>query len=259
MLDIHWRCGFGYGDFVTGLGYAHTSSLKYKTPTHITFHWNHSEDYKESIEDPETIIDRMQYVYSTMRKLDNVEVSYKVNSNFPYRFVNNLDEFNPLHGLWYTNLDTTNTNMVVLWRSKYNTYFPGEKKDPAHDRWDSVISYLQHNGYTVKEVTYRTPICEVLDCIRQCRFGIGYDGMVHQLFKYMWKPLIVMCKRHNLNRLLVPTASLEHNVDNLFKKGVEVYVNESKARCIRYNNELEAWLDTYSNPTMHSLYNKPNG
>ena len=46
MLDIEWKTGVGYGDFVTGLGYAHTTCLKYQTPVNINFHWNHSKDFK---------------------------------------------------------------------------------------------------------------------------------------------------------------------------------------------------------------------
>lgn len=259
MLDIEWRSGFGYGDFVTGLGYAHVASIKYQTPTNITFHWNHSKRYKESKQDPETIIDRMHYVYDTMQKLDNVEISFKCNSSLPYRFINNLDEHEPLHGLWYSNLEIQESNVVVLWRSKFNTYFPGTEKDPAHNEWDDIIEYLEDSNYTVKEVTYRTPIRDVIEYMRICKFGIGYDGMVHQLFKYMWKPLVVICKRPKLNNLLVPQAAVESDINKFYLNGIDSYVKQSQVRCIQYKDKLDRWLSNYRDAKTHPLYNKPNG
>ena len=193
MFDIQWRAGFGYGDFVSGLGYAHNASIKYNTKVNITFHWEHGSSYRESPQDPETIIERMWYIYGTMEKSEEVKIFVKTSSKPKYRFINHLDEFNPIHGLWNTTLHNTYTNKVVLWRSKYNTFFPGTDKDPAHDHWDKIIDWLTYLGYSVSEVTYRTPISDVMKDISECSFGIGYDGMIHQLFKYMWKPLIVLC------------------------------------------------------------------
>ena len=45
MLKIEWRSAFGYGDFVTGLGYAHTASIKYETDVQLRFHWETDGSY----------------------------------------------------------------------------------------------------------------------------------------------------------------------------------------------------------------------
>lgn len=116
MLEIQWRSGFGYGDFVSGLGYAHGASKKYQTDVQLTFHWNQDANHKEHESETETIIERMYYVYSVMNKLENVSICHRANSNIDYRFINNLDEFDPLHGLWYSNLTNESSNTVVLWR-----------------------------------------------------------------------------------------------------------------------------------------------
>lgn len=256
MLKIKWRSGFGYGDFVTGLGYAHNASIKYQTPVDVNFHWSHGLNHKETSDDPETIIDRMWYVYSTMKHLSNVSVNITTDSKPEWRFVNNLDEFNAVHGVWFNNLETETTNTVVLWRSKYNTFFPGVQKDPVWNEWDSVIRWLTDQGYTVREVTYRTPVKEVIDAIRVCRFGIGYDGMVHQLFKYLWKPLIVLCERHSLNQLLVPTAALERDVSNLFKNGVNYYLEDSRKKIDLVEQRHNLFISDYQNYKQHPDYMK---
>lgn len=255
MLHIDWRSGFGYGDFVTGLGYAHNASIKYQTPVNINFHWNHSKDYKETDQDPETIVDRMHYVYGTMRQLDSVQVNVVTDSNPDYRFINNFGEFNPLHGLWHTSMDLEVTNLVVMWRSKYNTYFPGTKKDPVSDRWDEIVQWLQQQGYDVREVTYRTPIAEVMELIRTCQFGIGYDGMIHQLFKYIWKPIVVMCERFDLNQLLIPQAALESKVENLYKNGIDYYLIKSQHNIDLFKQKHNQYINNHDDYMRHPLYN----
>ena len=259
MLDIQWRSAFGYGDFVTGLGYAHGASIKYETDVQLTFHWDQDLDHKEHPGETETIVERMYYVYNTMTPLENVIVKHNTNSKLDYRFINNLDEFNPLHGLWYSSLLNTTNNTVVLWRSKYNTFFPGMQKDPACNDWDYIIKKLIDSGYDVREVTYRTPINEVMELIRTCKFGIGYDGLIHQLYKFMWKPLIVVCQRHSLNRLLIPQAALVSNCEQLFEKGVTNLVNESMNRCAIIREQHKNWMSDKQVAFKHDLFNKKIG
>ncbi len=259
MLNVEWRSGFGYGDFVTGLGYAHNASVKYNTNVTINFHWNHSLDYKESVDDPETIVDRMYYVLSTMLPRDGVHVTHTMNSKPEFRFINNFEEMNPLHGLWHSNLTMCSTKSVVMWRSKFNTFFPGEAKDPIYNRWDSVVQWLTDQNYTVHEVTYRTPIREVINKIRECEFGIGYSGMVHQLFKYMWKPLIVISNRHEFNKLTIPQASLLKSDTDLYTNGIEVYINDSRQKIKYFKNKWHEWVHNKQDATKHVLYNMQVG
>jgi len=255
MLNIEWRSGFGYGDFVTGLGYAHNASIKYETDVSINFHWKHDLDFLESQNDPETIIERMYYVYGTMLPRENVHVTHTTNSSPRFRFINNVDEFNPLHGLWHPNINLTTTKSVVLWRSKYNISFPGKDKDPIYNRWDNVIRWLEEQGYTIQEVTYRTPIRDVINKISSCEFGIGYSGMVHQLFKYMWKPLIVVSNRHTFNKLTIPQASLLRDDSELYKNGVATYVGDSKKKIDFLKHELNKWVHDKQDIRKNPLYN----
>ena len=258
MLDIEWRAGIGYGDFVTGLGYAYTSSQKYNTPVSITFYWDHSEDYLFSTEDNETIVNRCRYIESIMQPNPLVEVHHKYDTRLLYRFKNQLDEFNPLHGLWYSTLKREPSNIVVVWTSRNNISFPGYDKDPAYDMWDGIIEVVRSFGYDVREITYRTPVAEAMDLIRKCKFGIGYDGLAHQLFKFMWKPLIVCCKRTQLNRLLVPQASLVSDPFKLLNESfLKERVKESILRVNITHKEHQQYIQTKQNYYEHRLFNTP--
>jgi hypothetical protein len=259
VLDIQWRSGFGYGDFVTGLGYAHNASIKYETDVDITFHWDHSHDYRHSSNDPETIIDRFWTVYNDIEKLENVRVFVKTDSKVNYRFINNLDEFNRVHGVWNSPSPVTDDGYILLWTSRYNTYFPGYDKDPICNQWGDLVHYLNNVGYRTIEVTYRTPVEEVLDLIRRCHIGVGYDGMIHQLFKLYRKPCLIFCKRKELNDLLLPFASQEISLNRFKRMTLEHYRQESKKRIRRVMKEYNEWLYDKCDPTSHELYNKPIG
>lgn len=255
-LDIQFRSGFGYGDFISGLAYAHNASIKYKTPVDITFHWDHSIDYLHDSSDPETIVDRFYTCYDDLVKLDDVRVNISCDSPLPYRFINHLDELSPYHSYWQSLRKNRNDGIVLIWSSRHNTYFPGHKKDPIYNRWNELSEHLENIGFTVREITYRTPIAEILDLISRCHIGIGYDGMIHQLFKIYQKPILVFCKRHDLNRLLVPHASLEISYERFLKRGVDFYRHDSLRKLKRVQKDYHRWLYDHQDYTKHSLYNK---
>ena len=255
MLEVDWRTGVGYGDFVTGLGYAHTASLRYLIPVKLTLYWDHSEDYLFSNKDTETIVDRCKYIQSIMRPNPLVEVHHVFNSRLPYRFKNQLDEFNPLHGLWYSTLLPKKSNTVVLWSSRHNETFPGYDKDPAYDYWPVIAQRIGDMGYNVVEVTYRTPISNVIRLINECEFGIGYDGLAHQLFKFMWKPLIVCCKRVGLNKLLIPQAHIVDDPTILLNGSIEDCAKRSISNLNQTKVKHQQYINDKQDHTKHRLFN----
>ena len=257
QLNVQWRTGVGYGDFVTGLGYAFSSSIKYQMPVNITFHWNHEKDFLYHPLDPESLVDRCNYIHSTMINNNMVTVNHIYNSNPKFRFFNQLDEFNPCHGLWYSNLEQKESNIVVLWSSQKNVEKTTHDKDPALEYWDMIKYYLYEKGFDVREVTYRTPVRKLVELINVCKFGVGYDGLAHQIFKYIWKPLIVFCKRISLNRILIPQASLESNVESFFYKGHNFYLDDSINRINYYKKLHKQYLDHKVNALEHKFYNTP--
>ncbi len=259
MFNIEWKTGIGYGDFVTGLGYAHNACLKYLTPVNITFHWNHAKNFLFSDIDTETIVERCDYIYSVMQQNPLVSVTHKYNSCPNFRFINQLDEHHRVHGIWHSRLEPIESNIVVLWTSRHNIEPPPNYKDPAKKHWDLIEKKLKENGYDVIEVTYRTPVREVVDLINRCAFGIGYDGLAHQLFKFMWKPCIVLCERLLLNELLIPQAALEKDPQKFLDTNLNYYLNKSSKKIEFFKKQHEVYINSYVNPYEHELYNTPIG
>lgn len=254
---IDWRSKEGYGDFITGLGYSHSSVLKYQRPVHINFHWPNPKNYLLSDKDKEPIFFRFEHVFSWFKPVKNLTITHQFNSIPDYRFINELEEFNPLHGLWYSNKQlSVQSGLVVLWTSRYNLSFPGYHKDPLYDHWDKIVDQLKLLGYTVVEVTYRTPIKEVMNLIAKCEFGIGYEGMIHQLFKFMWKPLIVCSSRVDLTKLLIVQASIITDPAQLIYKDISRYIIESKNNIRKALMQHKKYVEDIQDPTKHPLYNK---
>lgn len=257
-FNIEWRSKTGYGDFITGLGYAHSSTIKYQQPVHINFHWPHAIDVKQHPVEPETIYDRFNHILTYMKPVEGLTISHTWDSIPEWRFINELEEFNPLHGLWYPKeRPVVEEGLVAFWTSRHNLEFPGFHKDPLYEDWPAIAEMLTKQGYTVKELTYRTPIVEVMDVINRCEFGIGYEGMVHQLFKFMWKPLIVASKRLSLNRLLIIQSHTISKAEDVLEGDIEALVDISRKRIQKVYKEHQKYLSDVQDPTKHKLYNKP--
>ncbi len=257
MFKIQWRSNEGYGDFISGLCYAHSSVIKYQRPVHITFHWPNPHRHLLSRQDSEPIIDRFNYIKSFLRPLDGLTVEHFFSSIPPYRFINALEEFNPLHGFWYLkDIFPVNSKLVVFWSSIHNLSFPGYHKDPLFNYWDKVVSYIISQGYQVEEVTYRTPIKRVMELITTCEFGIGYEGMIHQLFKFTWRPLIVASQRVDLSNLLTPLGHTITEPKEILNVDISSLVEKSKSNISRLKVEHQNYLAEIEDPTNHKMYNK---
>lgn len=257
-MNIEWRSQEGYGDFITGLGYAHSSTIKFKQPIHINFHWPNPKDHLLSEKDTESILYRFNYIKSRMREVDGLTIEHTFSSTPPWRFINELEEFNPLHGLWYPKEELiTEKGLVVVWSSRHNLTFPGYHKDPVYDWWDMVMNKLTIDGYNVKEITYRTPVSEAMDWMERCEFGVGYEGMIHQLFKFLWKPTVIASQRIGLSRLLAIQGHIVTDYKPLLYGDIQTLVNKSRENILRIKIEHQRYLDDYYNPHEHKLYNKP--
>ncbi len=255
-FNIEWKSKEGYGDFITGLCYAHSSTIKYGRPVHINFHWPNEKDCLLSDKDKETIYYRFERIKTWLRPVEGLTISHTFKSVPRYRFINELEEFNPIHGLWYPNKTLpTENKMIVLWTSLHNLEFPGEHKDPFYKHWDMIVKKLESQGYKVKEVTYRTPIDEAMRLIATCEFGLGYEGMIHQLFKFMWKPLIVASKRYSLSNLLCVQGRIIDHPKRILEGRVEELVNESRRNIKKILKQHEAYINDKQDPTKHKLFN----
>jgi hypothetical protein len=244
VREIKWRGGVGYGDTLNTITYSYSCTVRYDQPVYTVIHWPFDVNYKHITDDPETVIERFNYVESTVsRGAHEVTFDHVFLNKIPsFRYINNPDHNNPLHGVWYHNQRQTITKKVVVWSSRHNVDTVGHFKDPSIDQWDELIDWLTSQGYQVVEVTYRTPIDEVIHHINECCMGIGYDGMIHQLFKYLWKPIIVVCKRFELNQLLVPQAALVGSIDEIYNYGLDVLFKQSEINMRRVKKAHQRYL-----------------
>lgn len=84
-------------------------------------------------------------------------------------------------------------NLVVIWRTKFiDGNYPMFKDSYDSSYWELIIPLLKLAGFTVVEVTHRTPIREVYHLISAARLVVAYNGMYHYISKNFIKPMVVM-------------------------------------------------------------------
>lgn len=251
-MKIEWKGGIGYGDFVTGLGYAHNCAVKYDTDIELVIHWPHEKNYYHHPLDPESQLDRCIYIYDLFLK--KVKLRHIFNSTPWFRFLNNFHEFNPVHGMFDLSLTTKKENYVLVWDSQKNSSVVGRHKDPLNKKeWNLVKETIQDYNYDVVEVNYRMPIKEVISLMASCSGGIGYNGCIQQIFKLIHKPVITFSLRPAYNKLVLPWTTHYENVgefilaDNLF--------TESSKQLRKYQKIHNEFILDKQDYTKEKLYN----
>lgn len=252
---IEWRGGIGYGDFVTGLGYAHNCALKYQTNIDFKIHWDHDTEYKPNKNDPETILERCQYIYNLFDN-NRVSLSQITNSKPSFRFINQFHEFNPLHGMHQLPLPVNQEKYVVMWSSITNTTPVAKFKDPLTKKeWKMTKDIIKDFEYNVVEVDYRTPVTEVITLCKNAVGGVGYDGSIHQIFKLIQKPVILFCERTSLNELLLPWATQYKTFADFFSQ--DVLFDKSQQDLFKWQLQYKDWINDKKDFTKEKLYNIP--
>jgi hypothetical protein len=107
----------------------------------------------------------------------------------------------------------------------------------------------------IEEITYRTPVKEAIEIINRCEFGVGYDGLAHQLFKFMWKPLFVFCDRKWLNNILVPQAVLLSNPDEFINDDIDKLLIQAQEKVERIRTNHLVYINTKMKADEHPLFN----
>lgn len=209
----------GCGDFMNYLNVAYLKSYLLQTPVTIDFHWSHSKDYNFHFEDPETIIEKIDYFNSFyLKEKSEVIINHKFDSKniyaFSQRFIptKNNFRFHYKKKVFHQNdwvfrhVQDPIDKKIVIWNSVNNASNPRMFKR-SFDRygWNAVIEKIQSQGYKVTEIDYRTPIREVLYHISTCEATVSYEGMWHYVAKNLNKPMIVLTK-DNVTKYHTPDA-----------------------------------------------------
>lgn len=216
---IKWRGHYGVGDFMYGLNTAYylTNLLKFKV--NIDFYWDYDDEYYFHCEDPETILERFDYLHSFFYKKDLIKVKHHLNYNHIDRDFKGELALNLQHGFldrpesppiksnhkvmmrdicsWKFDLEridrTPHPNKVVIWRPLFNATKPPKWKTIYNnDDWEKIIKSLKDQGYFVVELSYRSPVREAFYHIRTCEFVVAYDGMWQYLTRNLYKPAIML-------------------------------------------------------------------
>jgi len=210
---IDWKTTPGVGDFMYGLNIAHMRAFVNQKPTTIRMHWYHPEDYYYHFEDPETIVERCDYIKKFYMWNYTVNVEHVFDSQdmalYKKRYYNVTTNRFFLKNSWTFNieLDTSPVDKkIIMWIPTFNADAPREFKNPYDpSSWVILSESLQNSGYQVVNIDYRTPISEVFYHIRTCELCISYEGMWHYVARNFFKPHIVISDQ-GITRWHTPSA-----------------------------------------------------
>lgn len=211
----------GVGDFMFALNVAHFRSFVLQNKINLVMEWFHDENFLFHYEDPETIIERFDYIHSFYYKdKSEVQVTHRFNSQNTSIYAK---RYWPLPGgiskvknapipenTWIFKekqpITFSQNNKIVIWSPMFNAQDPRAFKIPFPvDKWYELKMILEFQGYEVVFIDYRTPIREVFYHISTSLACISYEGMWHYVCKNFNKPHIVLTK-DNITRLHTPKA-----------------------------------------------------
>ena len=227
---VTWRGTPGVGDFMWALNACH----KYAADVNIRkinleIHWEHGEDYLHHFEDPETIIERCDYIHNFYHQKERVEVHHIFNAKGRYqdwkfdddviletngerriaaihshkaRFWFESDFYDDRPGStapdndWIFRKDAFqdyDPKRIVFWRPTWNAEKPRTwKRIFENDDWNKLIKHFEGLGFNMHELSYRTPASEAMHLISTSRMVICYDGIWHYVAKNFARPLVVI-------------------------------------------------------------------
>lgn len=226
MITIDSWTTPGVGDFMMVLNRIHWLRRTVKRdPWTVNFHWYHDKDHHHHFEDPETIIQRLEYISRFYKHHRNIQINSICDSTdeqLKRERIRYHGIFNPgrhyYDNMWSFRQNTwlpEDRNKVVIWRPLFNAETARDwKQVVTNQMWDDAIDILQNqHGYKVVELTYRTPIREATYHINTCHFVVCYDGMWHYIAKNFFKPMIVT-SRSPITKYHTPHAVMWHDLDN---------------------------------------------
>lgn len=252
MERLRFRGTWGVGDALLALNIAHHYSWQNNKKVHLEMHWEHGEDYLESPDDPETIIQRMEWLHDQYHCKDDVKLTHVYHSNLFVSGNKNSDKtkkrfyfdsgFSDDDGYpknhWVFKKELFRGRRVkkkiVFWTPTYNTEPPRKwKRFLTNDDWWCIIKLLRREGWILKELTYRTPVKEAFEEIRDADYVICYDGMWHYIAKNFAKPIFIPSWES------VTKYHLPHVIQEPSKERVMKFI-ESFTKKGRYEMEEEA-------------------
>jgi hypothetical protein len=287
MEKVTWRGTPGVGDAMWALNCAHNYCHQNKVSVNLEMHWEHDEDYYHHFEDPETIIERMEYIHNFYHDKESVKVTHVFNSQDRYTDWKYTDDLittdegrlrsvaiqKSKSRFWFESGSYTDEtgapipdsdwifrkevfrpsikNKIVIWRPTFNAELPRTWKNfLTFEEWEDIIEQLRSAGMYIVELTYRTPISEVLYHISTCRMVVCYDGMWHYVARNFARPIVVLStegitKYHTPHCLRIsPLRKDEHNVW-WWLNHIKEFLGHPKKKAADYESKLLEYYDDF--------------
>ncbi len=210
MEKVRWRGTWGVGDFMMALQTVHNYCYYNDTKVNLEMHWATPEGHLETPKDPETIVERMEWIHTKFHRQEDVTITHVYNSDlFPssntsretkkrYYFESGKytkKQNAPKGGVFkkreYRKPNPKGKN-IVFWTPTYNSEPPRSwKRFLTNDDWWGIIKLLRREGWILQELTYRTPIKEAYEKIQNADYVLCYDGMWHYIAGQLGKPMFI--------------------------------------------------------------------
>lgn len=285
---VTWRGTPGVGDFMWALNSCHKYAADHDvSKINLELHWEHGEHHNHHFEDPETIIERCNYIHNFYHQQERVEIHHIFNADgrynhwkfeddvvletngdrriaaidnhgFKARFFFESGHYDDMLGSqlpdndWIFRQDAFkdyDPNRIVFWRPTWNAEKPRTWKRLFSDSdWDKLILHFEGLGFNMHEVSYRTPVSEVMHLIATSRMVICYDGIWHYVAKNFARPLAVI-SGEGVTQYHTPNA-IRLNPDERMRGGIDVWrwiddiehlLQETKRKSVEYEDRMRTY------------------
>lgn len=269
MEKVRWRGTWGIGDSMQALNVCHNYCFKNNTKVNLEMHWTHDEDYLHHPDDPETIIERTNWIHTKYYRQEDVTLTHVFNSDLfesgnmnpnkkKARFYFDSEAFDPNSApnndwIFKPEYYGGSRRKQVFWTPTYNSEPPRWwKRVLTSDDWYDIIKLLAGNGWIQVELNYRTPIEQAFNQIKQCNFVVCYDGMWHYIARNLGKPMFIPSKE-GITKYNTPNAvtrpkkrtgsvkleTREFFNDDFFNKGLIEMRKTAKSYISRLRKQIE--------------------
>ena len=222
MEKVRWRGTWGMGDAMMALNVCHNYCYQNNTKVNLEMHWETEEGHLETPEDPETIVERMEWIHTRYHREEDVTITHVYNSDLFPKGNTNPDNKKKRYyfdsGTYAGNKKPQNqwpfkkkeyknnikTKKIIVWTPTYNSEEPRKwKRILTNDDWRCIIKLLRREGWIVVELTYRTPIRDVYKQIQDADYVFCYDGMWHYIARNFATPIFIP-SRANITKFHTP-------------------------------------------------------
>lgn len=211
MERVRWRGTWGMGDVIMALNVCHNYCYRNNTKVNLEMHWETKEGHLETPEDPETIVERMEWIHNKYHRQEDVTITHVYESDLFQKGNTNPDKQKkrfyfdsgayddnpaPEENDWVFKKEEyrnhIKTKKIVMWTPNYNSEAPRKwKRFLTNDDWHCIIKLLRREGWILVELTYRTPIRDVYKQIQDADYIFCYDGMWHYIARNFSTPIFI--------------------------------------------------------------------